>query len=979
MQSWICTLICRPGVAPKMDSTTGGAVGSTYPAAAIAMALALSTPAIAAVSSPPDRDAVARLDTMYEAADAMDGRADLKAYRKAWEAVYALARTIYPADHPRLAMIEGQIGVVSYLEGDVQGALARSRLVVERLRRAGADYAEALTSELNGEVVYLMTLGRHGEARDIAAEVLARRRAQYGEAPHRQVAAAYGNLAQAEFEFGNYDIAIENSRRAIAEAKRTTPPSPNLPLYLANLAIYLGLSGRTEAALEAAHAAQRDFETLLPPDHPTVAQNLNTLARLQLQLGRPAEAETTARRATDLAVAAFGETQQTANYLATLAQTLVEQRKPEEGRAIAERAVRILERDLGADADRTLMARETLAAAMASGGDPAGALAMRARIAETRRSKFPPHHRDRILGGDRMATEALMLGALPQALAAQGEAQALRAATYPVDDIGRLVGEARLGAIEARGGQAPSGLRRARAAAEMLDRRLMQSRAAGATRTGQDREARSGFGWALDAALSAGDADAAFAFAQRAIENAAGRAAADAAARDAVTDPAATVALRERQDVAADLQRALDRQLRVAGRGEDTREIDAERAALTTRLTAIDAQLAVLAPALVAAEREAPVSLAEVRAVLEPEEALLLAAPAQTGTALIAVTRKGVTLARVDLGREPVETLIRRLRAGIAPGASGFDFAASAALYDALFPAPIAKAVAGRRRLLIATGGSLSSVPFAALAPAMEAPSFARANWLIRDHAIVQLPGVAVAARRRAFVQARQVARFVAVGAPALAPADPESGIVPFRSANLARQVAELPSLPATVPELRALGLALAAPDQTILTGAGATEAAVRGTRLAGVVAFATHGLMPGELDGLEEPALVVTPGGGDDGLLTASEIMRLRIDADWVVLSACNTAGGGGADDAGFAGLARAFLHAGSRNLLVSHWAVRDDAAAFLSVETVKRYRAGADPAEALREAMLVMLHKAPVKGGDQPVNWAPFVFVGR
>lgn len=952
----------------------------TYPAAAIAVALAFSTSATARPADPqPDNAAIAKLDAMYEAADAMDGRADLKAYRKTWEDVHAFARSIYPADHPRLAVIEGQIGVVSYLEGDVQGALARSRPIVERLRRAGPGYAEALTSELNGEVVFLMTLGLHREAREIAAEVLARRRAQYGEAPHRQVAAAYGNLAHAEFEFGNYDIAIETDRRAIAESKRLSPPSPNLPLYLANLAIYLGGAGRIEEAVEAAHSAQRDYETLLPADHPTIAQNLNTLARLQLQLGRPAEAELVARRATDIAAAKFGEMQQTANYLATLAQALVEQRKVTEGRAMAERAIGILERDLGPDADRTLMARETLAAAMAAGGDRAAALALRTRIAETRQRKFPPHHRDRILGGDRMATEALMLGAFPQALSAQSDAQALRAATYPVDDIARLVGDARLGAIEARGGQADAGLRRAGEAAAMLDRRLDQLRAAGAARTGHDREARGGYGWALDAALSAGNADAAFAFAQQAIENAAGRAAADAAAREAITDPATVAALRDRQDIAAELQRALDRQLRLAGRGEDMREIDAERTALVGKLAGADARLAVLAPALIAVERARPVSLTEVRTALQPEEALLVAVVGPTGTALIAITRKGAALARVDLGRDAVEVLVRRLRTSIAPGAASFDFAASAALHDALLPKPIARAIAGRRRLLIATGGSLSALPFAALAPAMASPSPDKARWLIRDHAIVQLPDVAAAARRRAFVQAKDVTRFVAVGAPQLAAADLDATAIPFRSANLARQVAELPSLPATAPELTALGRALAAPNQTILTGAGATEAAVRQTPLAGVVAFATHGLMPGELDGLDEPALVVTPGGGDDGLLTASEIMRLRMDVDWVVLSACNTAGGGGADDAGFAGLARAFLHAGGRNLLVSHWAVRDDAAAFLSVETVKRYRAGADPAEALREAMLTMMKRSPIPGGDQPINWAPFVFVGR
>ncbi|RYD86424.1 MAG: CHAT domain-containing protein, partial [Sphingomonadales bacterium] len=202
-----------------------------------------------------------------------------------------------------------------------------------------------------------------------------------------------------------------------------------------------------------------------------------------------------------------------------------------------------------------------------------------------------------------------------------------------------------------------------------------------------------------------------------------------------------------------------------------------------------------------------------------------------------------------------------------------------------------------------------------------------------------------------------------------------------YRSANMARQVQDLPALPATGPELRTFARALAAPEQFILTGAQATEQAIRAADLSrvNVLAFATHGLMAGDLDGLDEPALVLTPGGNDDGLLTVSEIMRLRLAADWVILSACNTAAGGGSDDSGLAGVARAFLYAGGRNLLASHWAVRDDAAAYLSVETVRRYGRGTDPARALREAMLRMIDKRPFDGAEQPVNWAPFVFVGR
>jgi CHAT domain-containing protein len=95
------------------------------------------------------------------------------------------------------------------------------------------------------------------------------------------------------------------------------------------------------------------------------------------------------------------------------------------------------------------------------------------------------------------------------------------------------------------------------------------------------------------------------------------------------------------------------------------------------------------------------------------------------------------------------------------------------------------------------------------------------------------------------------------------------------------------------------------------------------------VVAFATHGLTSGELKGLAEPALVLTPPAEatteNDGLLTASKIATLKFNADWVVLSACHTAADDGTPDAGrLSGLAKAFFYAGARSLLVWHWPVR-------------------------------------------------------
>jgi hypothetical protein len=143
-------------------------------------------------------------------------------------------------------------------------------------------------------------------------------------------------------------------------------------------------------------------------------------------------------------------------------------------------------------------------------------------------------------------------------------------------------------------------------------------------------------------------------------------------------------------------------------------------------------------------------------------------------------------------------------------------------------------------------------------------------------------------------------------------------------------ELARLPRLPDTAEEIASIASTLAAvPERDTYLGRRANESEVKRADLANrkVVAFATHGLVPGELDGLAQPALALTApevaGVEGDGLLTMEEVLQLKLDADWVVLSACNTASGDGAGAEAISGLGRAFFYAGARSLLVSAWPV--------------------------------------------------------
>lgn len=208
-------------------------------------------------------------------------------------------------------------------------------------------------------------------------------------------------------------------------------------------------------------------------------------------------------------------------------------------------------------------------------------------------------------------------------------------------------------------------------------------------------------------------------------------------------------------------------------------------------------------------------------------------------------------------------------------------------------------------------------------------------------------------------------------------------------------ELAQLPRLPDTAEELRSIALALQAdPSKVLQLGVKANEQAVKTMDLSHykVIVFATHGLVPGELNGLTQPALALSaPDVSEsegDGLLTMEEILALRLDADWVVLSACNTGAGAGAGAEAASGLGRAFFYAGTRALLVTNWSVHSQSARDLTTDLFRRQNA--DPTlsrgEALRQAMVALLDGPgftdpagkTLFAYGHPLFWAPYTIIG-
>ena len=403
-----------------------------------------------------------------------------------------------------------------------------------------------------------------------------------------------------------------------------------------------------------------------------------------------------------------------------------------------------------------------------------------------------------------------------------------------------------------------------------------------------------------------------------------------------------------------------------------------------------------------------PLGIGRVQTLLSPAEAVVTLLVGRDRTYVWVVTSDRRFWAQLPVGAKALAADVAALRQSLDPLAApigpdakapAFDLARAHALYQKLL-GPVDAYIRDKPSLILVPTGPLTSLPFQVLVT--EPPSTAgtpadnlkAAKWLVRRHATSVLPSVpSLASLRRVGSDLKAAEPFLGIGDPSLSgPPTPQPGQSRAGATALAaiyrngqadlRALRELSPLPETAAELRAIATALNAPDEALLLGSEATETRVRRSSLDKfrVIHFATHGLVAGELSGLAEPALVLTPpirpSEEDDGLLTASEVAALRLKADWVVLSACNTASGAEAGAEALSGLARAFFFAGARALLVSHWAVNSEATVWLTTATFAALAKSPEigRAEAFRRTMLAM-----IDAGLPPGLWAPFVIVGE
>jgi CHAT domain-containing protein len=498
--------------------------------------------------------------------------------------------------------------------------------------------------------------------------------------------------------------------------------------------------------------------------------------------------------------------------------------------------------------------------------------------------------------------------------------------------------------------------------------------------------------------------------------------------------------------------RAIRRQIETVFNGRDPdrnsrlRTLMDEVRTLESALVDVDRRTSSEFSAFAALSRPRPLSAREVQGLLRPDEALLVIVPGSDAVYTWVVTRERFEWARSEMTADQVADSVRTLRAHLDVGTSGeplkpFRRAVAHDLYLRLV-APLEPVFRAKRVLLSATAGPLQSLPLGVLVtdpPAGhdESPEDAASTrWLIDRYALATLPAVSSLLTLRCFNGA---AAARPVSCPAADPRSPPAadraaarpnsfagfgdplvhGSGPaFQGPGPASQYSRgevadvraldgLARLRQTADVVRKVAAEFGDASSLVRVGPQMTEPEFKSNRdvaSAEYILIATHGLLSTQAGAIGEPGLVFTPPSPDssheellrnDGLLTASEVATLDLSAQFVVLSACNTARSDGVlGSDGLAGLARAFFFAGARSLLVSHWPVDADASEALVIETFRIYRGGPLPAgmpqsmtgppgprtkaEALQASIYSVRHDRDHPHRALPVFWGAFVLVG-
>jgi CHAT domain-containing protein/tetratricopeptide (TPR) repeat protein len=967
----------------------------------------------------------------------------------------AIREKVLGPDHPDVAIVLGNLAELYRKNGrnaEAEALLKRSLAIDEK--ELGPEHADVAIVLGNLAGLYNKQ-GRYAEAEGLLKRSLAIDEKVLGP-EHADVATDLNNLAQLYERQESYAEAEPLYKRSLAIYEKTLGPDhPDFTNALNGLADLYFNEGRYAEAEPLYKRSLAIREKVLGPDHPLVAKLLNNLAVLYDIQGRYAEAEPLYKRSLAIREKVLGPDHPDVAYpLTNLAVLFYGQGRYAEAEALLKRSLAIREKVLGPNDPDVAIVLNNLGGLYNRQGRYAEAEGLLKRSLAIREKVLGPNHtdvssslniladlyvnqsryaeaeplykrslaiREKVLGPDHplVATVLSNLAELYRKNGRYAEAEPLYKRSLAIrekvlgpnhPDISNTLNN--LAGLYGHSGRYAEALSLIRTTAQrgFVDKKDYLNVLIGAVST---------------SLVSKSDAlHESYQVIQQANSSAASTAISQLSVRFAVGGDQLAQLVRKDQDLALENER-LDKSLIESVSRDPSKRVAAEEEKTRSRLRLIATERAEIQSTLVHrfpdfAEllKPQPISVEDSQKLLTDDEVLIVLDFADSSYAWV-ITRTSAEWIELNISSNQVDQLVNKLRLSLTNKVGApFNVEASYKLYQSTFGI-FRDTIASKKRLSVITNGALSSFPLQVLvAQDPTSKELKNVDWLVRNYAITVWPSVA------SLKTLRGKATISSATKPMIAFADPVFSKIVRKEATqkvAMRGLASfvrgtqvdiqslseyLPQLPGTRDEVQAIAKELQVDSSDIKLGLAATVTAVKNTKLDQyhIVYFATHGLVAGDLEkfakGKIEPALVFSipaePSDFDDGLLTASQIAQLKLDADWVVLSACNTAAEDKPGAEALSGLARAFFYAGARSLIVSHWEVDDRTTANLMTNMflLMKRNPTLSHGEALQQAILSIIENAGSGSRESrglaqseaqedaafhPRLWAPFVVVGE
>ena len=902
--------------------------------------------------------------------------------------------------------------------GHTNFSLGRYSEAVTNLQRVLAIREKALpptdvkvANSINDLAFLEDNLGRYDEAEALYKRAAAMQEKLHGP-NHPDTIRVLNNLAVLYLHAARYAEAEPLLKRVTAGWEKVLGPThPDVTTGYNNLAGLYDLQGRYAEAEPLIKHVLEIREKVRGQDHPDVAQSLGNLARLYSEEGRYADAEPLIKRALQIDEKVSGaDHPDVATELSILAIDYMEQKRYAEAEPVLKRALAIREKTFGPDNALVAQIINNIAGLYMEQKRYADAEPLFKRTLDINRRTLGPDHPEFANSLHNIGYVETQQGRYAEAEPFLTEALAIREKTLGPDHPDVALTFHALAAIYDGQGRNTDALTMSRKATAILIRRSEQGHDDHAESSARERQTKRDYFLNLvhllwkespDSGADLETIDEAFAASQYAGGVETAKAVSGTMARYASGTDDLAALVREREDLTSRWHKLDADLLKVVSLTPDKRNaateaaLRKEHADVESRLTADDQRLRVSFPRFAELAEARPVHVADVQAALGADEAFTAFTLADKESFLFVIRKDDARFFKLDITRAQTAETVKSLRASLSND-EPVDVAKAHNLYQSLL-GPADSLIATARTLIVVPDGALQSLPFAVLvtkppATIAQPSDYQAVPWLIRRQAIDVVPAASsLVALRHFAAEKRATDPFVGFGDPVFDGTGAKRGIDTaslYRGAEASEaDLRRLPRLPETADELRAEASALGASDANLHLGPNANITVLRRLDLSRtrVLSFATHGLIAGDLPTLGEPALVLSPPAHptpeDDGLLRASEVSKLKLDADFVILSACNTAASDGTPGAeGLSGLAKAFFYAGARSLLVSHWPVESQATVKLTTGLIEASirNPSIGRAEALRTAMLALIDENGAEHAH-PFFWAPFILAGE